>query len=215
MRAHTILLAGALAFAGAAPARAQPIARADAAGVLGWFNANEPEISSYNDWYHRSAYGGAILGWYWTDHLKTEVEVGATSPGELYGAQTIDVDGQRAYASSEHRFTTRRIAAGQQYQFFRNAWAHPHVAIGADLTWTTHQQRDESVVLFDQASRTTRVVQQPRTIGPSTNLEVRPFTAIGTKLYFSRRGFFRTDLRLTFRGGVDEVLLRFGLGADF
>jgi Outer membrane protein beta-barrel domain len=215
MRAHWILLAGTLAFSGAAPANAQPIARADVTGVVGWFNANKSDVSSYNDWYNRSAYGGIELGVYWTDHLKTEVELAATSPAELYSVQTFDIQGQQAYGSSEHRFSTRRVAAGQQYQFLRNAWAHPHVAVGVDLTWETHQQRLDPLVLFDQTSRTTRVVQEPRTVGPSTDLEVRPFAEIGTKLYLSRRAFFRPDLRLTFRRGVDEVVLRFGLGVDF
>ena len=215
MRANAILLGAGLAFAGVVPAGAQVSAGADATGVIGWFSANQSELSDYDDWYHRSAYGGAILGWYWTDHLKTEVELGATSPGELYAVQTIDVAGQRAYGSSEHRFSTRRFTAGQQYQFFRNAWVHPHVAAGADLTWETHQQRDDPIVLYDQASRTSRLVRQARTIGPSTDLSVRPFAEIGTKLYLSRRGFFRTDLRLTFSDGIDEVLLRLGLGVDF
>jgi hypothetical protein len=31
----------------------------------------------------------------------------------------------------------------------------------------------------------------------------------------TQRAFFRSDLRLVFRNGVDEVLLRFGFGADF
>jgi hypothetical protein len=215
MRVNTILLAGTMAFAGAVPVGAQPLARADVTGVLGWFSANQSEYSDYNDWYNSSTYGGAVLGWYWTDHHKTEVEVGATSPAALYAVQSIDIEGQRAYASSEHRFSTRRFTAGQQYQFFRNAWAHPYVGVGTDVTWETHQQRDDPIVLYDQASRTTRVVQQAKTIAPTTELEVRPFADIGTKLYLSRRGFLRTDLRLTFRDGVDEVLLRFGLGIDF
>ena len=215
MRVHPILLAASLALVVAAPAGAQPLARADVTGVAGWFNANQSVYSSYNDWYNRSAYGGAILGWYWTDHLKTEVEFGATSLAELYAAQTIYIDGQQAYRSSQHRFSTRRITAGQQYQFFRNAWAHPHVAIGADMTWETHQQHDDPLSLYDQASRTSRVVQAARTIGPSTDLEVRPFAEVGTKLYLSPRAFFRSDLRMTLHDGVDEVLLRFGLGVDF
>ena len=72
-----------------------------------------------------------------------------------------------------------------------------------------------TVLLYDQVSRTTRLVQPARTIGESTELEIRPFAEIGAKLYLSQRGFFRSDLRLTFRGGVDEVLLRFGAGVDF
>jgi hypothetical protein len=215
MRVHTIVVAGMLALAGAVPAAAQPLARADVTGVTGWFNANQSEYSSYNDWYNRSAYGGAILGWYWTDHHKTELEFGATSPAEFYGARPIDIDGQPAYVSSQHRFSTRRVTAGQQYQFFRNAWAHPHAAAGIDLTWQTHQQSDDPLVIYDQASRTSRVVRPERTLASSTELGVRPFAEIGAKLYLSQRAFFRSDLRLTFQGGVDEVLLRFGLGVDF
>src|SRR4051812_25527765 len=215
MRVHPIILACTLALVAAAPAAAQPISRGDATGVAGWFNANQSEYSSYNDWYNRSAYLGAILGWYWTEHHKTEVEVGATSAVDFYGVQTIDIDGQRASGSSQHRFSTRRITAGQQYQFFHNAWAHPHAGIGADMTWETHQQHDDPLSLYDQGSRTSRVVRPARTLGPSTELEVRPFAEAGTKLYLSQRAFFRSDLRLTFHGGVDEVLLRFGLGIDF
>jgi hypothetical protein len=215
VRAHTIILVGTLSFAVSAPSGAQPIARADVTGLVGWFNANKSELSSYNDWYNRSAFGGAILGWYWTDHLKTELELSATSPAELYAARTIDIAGRQAYTSSEHRFSTRRFTAGQQYQFFRNAWAHPHVAAGVDLTWETHEQRDDPVFVFESTSPTMRVIEPARTIGPSTALEVRPFAEVGTKLYLSRRAFFRTDLRMTFRGGVDEVLVRCGFGVDF
>lgn len=204
-----------LAFA-AAPTDAQPLAHADVAGLTGWFNANQSEYSTYNNWYNRSAYGGVILGWYWTDHLKTEVDLGATSPAEFYASQTTLIAGQQAFRSSQHRFSTRRIAVGQQYQFFHNAWAHPHIAAGVDLTWQTHQQQDEPLSIYDQVSRTSRVVQPARTLGPSTELEVRPFAELGTKLYLSRRAFFRSDLRLTFFDrGVDEALLRFGLGIDF
>jgi hypothetical protein len=217
MRVNTSLLLGLLTCSTitAATAGAQPLARADVTGIVGWFNANHSELTDGNDWYHSSAYGGAILGWYWTDQLKTEVEFGATSPGEFYAAQAVNVGGQTAYGSSQHRFTTRRLTAGQQYQFFRNAWVHPHVAAGVDLTWQIHQQHDDPVLLYDQASRTSRVVRPARTLGPSTELQVRPFAEAGTKLYVSRRAFVRTDLRLTIGSGIDEVLLRFGVGIDF
>jgi hypothetical protein len=215
VRADTIILVGTLSLPAPALAGAQPVARADAAGTVGWFNADKSGLSSYNDWYNRSAYGGATFGWYWTDHLKTELELGATSAAELYATRTIDIEGQRTYLSSEHRFNTRRLVAGQQYQFFRNAWAHPHIAAGVDLTWETHEQRDEPIVLFDSVSRITRVVQPARATDPSTHLQVRPFAEVGTKLYISPRGFFRTDIRVTFGGGAEEVLLRFGFGVDF
>ena len=215
MRAHIVILIGLLSTAAAAPAAAQPVARGDATGAVGWFNADKSGLDSYNDWYNRSAHVGAMLGWYWTDHLKTEVEAGATSRATLYAIRPFDVEGQQIYASSQHRFSTRRITAGQHYQFFRNAWAHPHVAAGVDLTWETEDRADDPVVHYDQVSRTTRVLRPAQTIAPSTTLRVRPFAEVGTKLYLSRRGFFRTDLRLTLRDGVDEVLMRFGFGVDF
>ena len=215
MRVPTVLIAATLSLTAASNAAAQPIARADVAGTVGWFNADKSEISSYNDWYNRSAYGGATFGWYWNDHLKTELEVGATSSAELYATREIDIQGQRAYVSSDHEFSTRRLVAGQQYQFFRNAWAHPHVAAGVDLTWETHEQHDEPIVLFDSASRGTRVIQPAQTIAPSTHLHVRPFAEVGAKLYVSSRSFFRADLRLTLGSGAEEALLRFGFGVDF
>jgi hypothetical protein len=215
MRADTIILVGTLSVIASARANAQPLARADVTGTVGWFNADKSRLSSCNDWYNRSAYGGATFGWYWTDHLKTELELGATSAAELYAIRTIDIEGQRTYVSSEHQFSTRRLVAGQQYQFFRNAWAHPHVAAGIDLTWENDEQRDEPIVLFDPVSRVTRVVQPARTTDPSTHLQVRPFAEVGSKLYVSPRGFFRTDVRVTFGGGAEEVLLRFGFGVDF
>lgn len=209
MRAQSLLLAATFTLAIAAPVAAQPIARVDATGVIGWFNAHVPDSSFYDDWYNRSAYGGAELGWYWTDHLKTEVDLGATSSAELYGVQPIFVGGRQTYVSAEHRFSTRRIAAGQQYQFGRNAWAHPHVAVGIDVTAESREQRIDSTVGVDQTSRT-----PVETTNRSTHVEVRPFAEVGTKLYFSPRGFVRTDFRLTFRNGVDEVLVRFGVGVD-
>jgi hypothetical protein len=214
VRAHTILLIGLLS-AAAVPAGAQPLARGDVTGTLGWFNANKSEFDSYNDWYNRSAHVGALVGWYWSDHLKTELELGATSRTNLYTSRPLVIDGQPNYISSEHRFSTRRLGIGQQYQFFRNAWAHPHVAAGVDLTWETADRRDQPVVQYDPVSRQTRVLQPAQTIAPSTELHVRPFAEVGTKLYMSRRAFFRTDLRLTFRSRVDEVLMRFGFGVDF
>ena len=39
--------------------------------------------------------------------------------------------------------------------------------------------------------------------------------ASGLKAYMTERTFFRSDVRMTFRGGPDEVLLRVGFGIDF
>jgi hypothetical protein len=215
VRAAASILAGTLSFCVPGYAGAQTLQRADLSGVVGWLNANKSELSSYDNWYNRSAYGSVIFGWYWTDHIKTELEFAISSPAELYAARAIDTDGQRRFINSEHRFSTRRATAGQHYQFLRNAWAHPHVGAGVDLTWERHEERVEPVFVYDPVARTSRAIQDGQTLGPSTDLQVRPFGEVGAKLYITPRGFFRTDLRLTFRTGIDEVVMRLGFGVDF
>ena len=135
---------------------------------------------------------------------------------DLYRPTAVEL-GRRRRAQLELGTSVQHPAAGCRaaYQFYRNAWAHPHVAAGVDLTWETHEQEDQPVFFYDSQSRVSPVLQPARTIGPSTELLVRPFVELGTKLYVSPRSFFRTDLRVTLGGGAEEVLLRFGFGVDF
>lgn len=188
--------------------------RGDVTGIIAWLNANKSGLSEYNDWYNRSAYGGVSGGWFWTDHLKSEIEAGASSPAELYAYRPLDINGVRTYINSEYRFSTRRIAASQHYQFLHNAWAHPHAGIGVDVTWERTERSDEPVFVFDNVTRTTRLVRPEADADPTTRVLVRPFAELGVKAYMSRRVFFRTDMRLLFKGRVDEVLFRFGVGVD-
>jgi hypothetical protein len=189
--------------------------RLDAFGSLGWFNADKGELVEYNDWYNRSLFGGGTVGWYWTNHLKTEMDVGATSRATVYTYEDILIGNTPTYRRSEFYFKTRRVALSQQYQFGENAWFHPHLAAGVDFTAEEIEQEDEPVLAFDQATRTTRLVS-PELIHPErTEWHTRPFIGGGFKAYMTPRSFFRTDLRFVLKDGVDEVLLRFGFGVDF
>ena len=214
MRASSVLLSAVLVAASTVRATAQPLARADVTGIIAWLNANKSGLTDYNNWYNRSAYGGASAGWFWTDHLKTEIEAGVSSAAELYAAEPIDIDGVRTYTTSEYRFSTRRVAVSQQYQFLHNAWVHPHAGAGADVTWERTERSDDPVFTFDQATRATRIVRPAFTAEPTTRVVVRPFAEIGLKAYMSRQVFFRADMRMLFQGRLDEVLFRFGVGVD-
>ena len=44
---------------------------------------------------------------------------------------------------------------------------------------------------------------------------MRPFATVGLKAYFNSQTYFRTDMKLTFDSGVDEVIIRIGVGVDF
>jgi hypothetical protein len=197
------------------PAVRSPLARADVHGTLGWFNAEAAVSNPHNDWYNNSLYGGAGFGWYWTDHHKTEVEFGATSTAELYANEPLTISGQTTYLSFQQKFSTKRIGVAQQYQFYRNAWFHPHVAAGVDLTWQTVRRQDEQVYSFDPLTRQPRIARDRQDHGPVTSRNARAFATTGFKAYLTPRGFFRTDLRVSLHDGIDEVLLRFGFGLDF
>lgn len=215
--AGAFLLAASTAFA-QTPAPPSPIARADVTGTLGWFNAEKAEIHSLpysNDWYSRSLHGSLGAGWYWTDNLKTEIDVAATTKAEMYASRQLVVDGRQTYSSSEFSFDTRKLAVSQQYQFYRNVFFHPHLAAGVDLTWERVSERVAPTFTYDPVARTSTQTSPSRTVGPETSFRARPFAAVGFKAYMTPRSFFRSDMRWTFHGGIDEVLLRFGFGVDF
>jgi opacity protein-like surface antigen len=199
------------------PAPPSPISRADVTGTLGWFNANKSDLDeeSYNDWYNRSLHGGVGFGWYWTDHLKTEIDYGATTTAKLRLYPRVLLDGQYTATPIEASFQTHKLGVSQVYQGFRNQWFHPYAAAGIETTWERTTEQYGPTYLFDSVSRSSRLVLPPRAEGPETDVIVRPFGAVGFKAYMTPRTFFRSDLRMTVRGGIDEVLLRFGFGVDF
>jgi hypothetical protein len=53
------------------------------------------------------------------------------------------------------------------------------------------------------------------TDGPRTTTTIRPFVGAGFKGYMTDRVFFRSDTRVVFRRGIDEVWVRMGVGVDF
>lgn len=200
------------------PALAQtrePLARADVSGIVSILGVENDAVAPYvdNDW-HSSFFGGLSAGWYWTNHLKTELDFGAGTESNVYRSTPITVGGRSTYVSTQSTVSQQTLGISQQYQFFRNVWFHPHVALGAHVTWEDITDDISPVVIYDP-SRPPQVVQPGRRSGPRTETTVRPFVATGFKAYFNTRGFFRTDVRLAFRSGLDEVMVRAGFGIDF
>jgi len=217
---HFLAAAGLLCLPAVALAQITPsrtVSRGDAAFTLGWLNGNKSDVTEdrYNDWYNRGVYGAGHIGWYWSDHHKTELEFGGSTAADLYTGRTIVVGSLQTFQSLELSFRTRRVAIGQQYQFYRNAWFHPHVTGGADLIWETTREDVTSATTYDQVTRISRAVPPPPATGPHTKLRVQPFAEVGFKTYMTPRTFFRGDIRITARDRFDQVLLRCGFGVDF
>lgn len=197
-------------------AQTQPASRGDVSATAGWL-AVEGDVAGplgSRRW-ESSLFGAVGAGWHWTDHLKTEVDFGAGTTAETYAVVSVTIDGLTGQRAVEPTSSRRVLGISQQYQFFRNAWFHPHVAAGASLAWDKVTDHFEPVFVFDPVTRTSRLAEPARTVGPRTEFSARPFVAAGFKAYITRRAFFRTDLRVGFKSGLNESMLRFGFGTDF
>lgn len=214
--AAAALLAGAALAGAQEPPRVPPV-RGDAHVVIGWQNLHkeQPERQYRDDWINRIFYGGAGAGWYWTEHLKTQVDFGAGSKGRQYRFEPLVINGQNTGTSSRVSVKQQSVAIAQHYQFFRNQWFHPHVGAGIDIARETTSEEYQPIVVFDNVTRTSRQVRPARTEGPDHRTIARPFVETGFKAYMTRRAFFTGDSRLMFRNGLEEVLFRFGFGVDF
>lgn len=217
--AAAMLLAAALPATAQAssPAALQPLVRGDAAGTVGWLSGNQDKVpnENSNDWYNTGLYGGVQLGWHWTEHHKAQIEAGITNAIDFRTYGPVYVDAIPNWRASEFTFSLRRVAIGEHYQFFRNAWVHPHVGAGVDLTWERSIERADPVTGYDPVTRGSRLIRPGATFGPTTTLRVRPYVETGFKAYMSPRAFFRGDARVLLRDGLEEVLLRCGFGVDF
>jgi Outer membrane protein beta-barrel domain len=220
MKLHAVLIAGGLLLGGATPIWAQaaqprsPVSRVDLTGTIGSLSVDKSELTEYNNWFS-SWSGGGSVGWYWTDHLKTEVELAASNRIDRDAYTYEQVGNLQISRESEYQFSTRRVAVGQHYQFFRNAVFHPFVAAGIDFNWERIAQEDGPERVFDITGRQNSIGEPAVRRPERTELHTRPFATLGFKAYMTPRAFFRTDLKFVIDGGVEEALFRFGFGVDF
>jgi hypothetical protein len=211
-----VLAIGVAALPGPADAQdviTRPLVRADTWAGIGWHHARVAEEGEYDDWYHRSVSGTAGAAWYWTDHLRTEIDIGATSGGQVFIFEPLIANGQQ---TGRYGFITRRtrtLGLTQHYQFFRNAWFHPYIGAGLDLVHETKDERFEPVRVFDRFGP--GPIIEPAHEESSGRFMVRPAASLGFKAYLSPRAYFRSDARIGVRRQIEDVIVRFGFGVDF
>ena len=206
--------------AGQTPEASPAAGRADFHAAIGWQNLrmdrdNDPFDRPDHNWTHAILYGGGGVGWYWTEHLKTQVDAGGGTPARHYQYRARTINGFQASEISRVRVTRPSVALSQHYQFFRNEWFHPRLGAGVDIAWQTKTEIFDPVFGYDPVARTSRQLAPARTEGPTRSVIVRPFGELGFKAYMTRRAFFTGDMRLMVHGGIDQVLFRAGFGVDF
>lgn len=200
---------------GQAASATGPVSRADVAVFIGSFNTKHPGADRYDQW-SQAVSGGLSGGFYWTDNLKTEVEVVSAGGGDAAYVEDARIPGvpfARIY--SHHHFANVVASVGQAYQFGRNAWFHPFVAAGIDVDRQHDRgERDAQSIALGVGPSPRPIVIPPLTT-TKTEVRVRPYASTGFKAYFNERAFFRTDIRFSARDGLEQVVWRLGIGIDF
>jgi hypothetical protein len=187
-----------------------PWSHGDVTASAGFYGVNHfiprNDFTSDRDW-EASLFKGLGAGFYWSEHLKTEIEAGWPGPTEGYGYfSSRAADGSSVFTSEEHTFHAFTASVGQLYQFGRNSFVHPFVGAGVSVT----RERDE-------IERTTQTSRGPlhTDVGDTTSVRARPFVTTGLKAYVSDRAFFRGDVKIDFRNRVEQMVWRVGFGVDF
>ena len=191
-----------------------PLVRVDLAGAVAWHNVDISEVAAHDRWENRMLSAGLMAGRYWTEHLKTEVEVGSSTEATFHASRPAVIQGRQAFVSSEYHLRSTRASLTQVFQFGHNAWFHPFLGAGLDVVVDRLERRDHSVFIHPPPGGGAPVrPQTDRAIARDT--AVRAAAVGGFKAYLTPRAFVRTDMRFVFGARLDEVLVRFGIGVDF
>lgn len=188
--------------------------RWDVAAHVGWFSRNKSEIGpDWNDWYDAASFD-VSGGFYWTPHVKVELDVARTTSGGVQVDEPPTV-GVPYFRSREHLFTTTSVSAGVNYQFFENAWLHPFAGGGIVAIAERERAGDAYPTVIFRDALTLIVLPQPPPID-RTLTSLRPFATAGLKVYVAERVFVRTDVRVVAGSGRAEAATwRGGFGFDF
>lgn len=225
LRTHPVLavvfigLTGAWDAASAQPTP-PPLPKHDVTVLGGWGAIHNLDERDYDAW-DGVAVAAIEVGRYWTDHLKTEVQVQTTTEALIFenSRQPTVVPGvpNPVFRYAELRVKVSGAAAHVQYQFFRNQWIHPFLGIGVSVDGDRlRREYPEQAVPIGQFG-TGPFVYLGREVTPArTEWTARPSLSGGLKMYVARRAFFRSDAAVTVATGSRRTFRwQLGAGVDF
>lgn len=188
--------------------------RWDAAAHVTWLGERRTREAFQWDRWVNVASGGGTVGYYWTRHLKTEIDISASTEDEIYSIEPIALPGTNTLfpLQRDHDFRITTAAVGLVGQFFENTWFHPFLSVGLEVV-REREHVETTIPGFPPRSFPPSVVTEPETV---VRFEARPYIATGFKVYVSERAFIRTDLRTSWSSdGLAALGWHNGVGFDF
>lgn len=190
----------------------------DLAVLAGWGAVRHEDRRAYDSW---DGVGVVALevGRYWTDHLKTELQIQTTSEAVTFESEPepvryAGVSGP-VYRYAERYARTSSLAAVVHYQFFRNAWFHPFLGVGASIDRDRIRRVRPEQVVPTGASGPPWVVIARESEPARVEMLVRPVVAGGFKAYVASRAFVRSEASVGFARDGSILRWQFGAGFDF
>jgi hypothetical protein len=202
----------------AVPTDVPVLKRRDATFLVGWARDHHPDRSARYPSFDALA-GAATGGYYWTDHIKVEMDVSATRAATNPGTSDYQVSPRPPIVSTSRSASwtvrTTRVSGLLVFQAFRNVRFHPFAGVGLGACWETWRGATDELVYERGSSGSPPVlVRHTRAdVAPDTRVRVSGVGVAGLKAYVSALAYVRVDVKV--RAPVDGVVWRIGAGFDF
>ena len=186
------------------------------AGVFGHRPAEGDH--SGDNWYNEGRYAASI-GYYWTEHLKTELEFAHSPEGELYFQELARVPGTGAfhsvYGHSFHRL--QQTSVRMVWQFGDNTWVHPYVNGGFMLDADRQRRHSPLTYSYPGDPRTVPpiLVQPEIKSGPDVVYRSGVSLGAGSKFYVSPQAYINTGVQWTYARPAKTITFFTGFGWEF
>jgi hypothetical protein len=190
--------------------------------TAGLFEANPKQTDGPygDDWYSQGRYGLSV-GRFWTEHIKTEMEVAATGEGTRYTQRYATVPGVPPYypVNVQEYYQLAQLSGRAVWQFFENSWVHPYVFGGLSVDAERHRVVIPEQFFYlsaDPRNPASRIPVSPiGTADPETDYRVGAIAGFGTKVYMSPRSYFNTSFVMSQAKPARSVSFVAGFGWDF
>ena len=135
--------------------------RWDVAAHVTWLGERRTDPSFSWDRWINVASGGGIVGYYWTSHLKTELDISTSSEDEIYSIEPIALPGTNTLfpLQRDHTFRVSTVSVGLVAQFFENAWFHPFVSGGMEIV---REREDVETTLANRSAESPHAADRDR-----------------------------------------------------